>query len=75
MYKIIDGTLFYDVGRVWENVNDRTEWEKAALEDLHSSYGFGLRFNMVPNLMMRIDWGFSRENPGGLMYVYGWHTF
>ena len=75
MYKIIDGTLFYDVGRVWENVNDRTEWEKATLQDLHSSYGFGLRFNMVPNLMMRIDWGFSRENPGGLMYVYGWHTF
>jgi len=75
MLKIIDATLFYDVGRVWENVNSRSQWRSADWSDLHSSYGWGMRFQMVPDMVMRVDWGYSKENPGGLMYIAGQHTF
>jgi len=75
LFKILDGTLFCDVGRVWDNLYDGDEWRRSAARDIHSSYGLGMRFNMVPALMMRIDYGFSKENPSGLLYVWGWHTF
>ena len=75
MWKIIDATVFYDVGRVWEDMYDKDEWQHMTVGELHSAYGFGMRFNMVPAMMMRIDYGFSKENPGGLLYIYGWHTF
>lgn len=75
MWKIIDATIFYDVGRVWEDIFDFEAWKFFSAEDLHHAYGFGMRFNMVPALMMRVDYGFSSENPGGLLYIYGWHTF
>jgi len=75
MFKIIDATVFYDVGRVWENINSADQWDDAEFSDLHSSYGFGFRFNMVAGIVMRLDYGFSEENPGGLMYIEGFHTF
>lgn len=75
MYPIVDAKLFYDVGRVWENVNDRAEWKRSDMSDLHSSYGFGFVFNMVADIRMRFDYGFSPENPSGLMYIEGSHTF
>lgn len=75
MWKIIDATIFYDVGRVWKDIFDFEAWKFFSAEDLHHAYGFGMRFNMVPALMMRVDYGFSSENPGGLLYIYAWHTF
>ncbi len=74
-WKIMDATLFYDTGRVWNNVNDRAEWRDSTYDDVHHSYGLGARFHMVPDLLMRVDYGFSEENPGGLLYIYGQHTF
>jgi len=74
-WKIIDATLFYDTGRVWKNLNDRAEWRDADFGDLHHGYGLGCRFHMVPDLFMRVDYGFSKENPGGLLYIYVRHTF
>ena len=75
MWKIIDATIFYDVGRVWEDLYDRDVWINESAGELHKSYGFGMRFHMVPNMMMRLDYGFSPENEGGLLYVAAWHTF
>jgi len=74
-WKITDGTVFYDVGKVWENINNRAEWRSTDWTDIHSSYGVGLVWRIVPDIVLRVNYGFSKENPSGLLYVWAYHTF
>lgn len=51
----LDAALFADAGKVFAH---RDQWN---FEDLESSFGFGLRFNVHNAVFMRIDVGFSHE--------------
>lgn len=51
----LDSAIFVDVGKVFP---DRSQW---SFKNMESSAGFGFRFNVLNNVFLRIDTGFSRE--------------
>jgi len=51
----LDSAIFVDVGKVFP---DRSQW---SFKNMESSVGFGFRFNVLNNVFLRIDTGFSRE--------------
>jgi len=53
----LDLALFGDAGKVFETSKE------FGLDDLKTSYGFGLRFNTAESVFWRIDTGFGREGP------------
>lgn len=65
---IIDGNLFLDVGQVF--LNEKVINDGLAL-DYHSGYGFGFRFTTPPNLMGRMDIGFSTEQQWAFYFNFG----
>jgi hypothetical protein len=67
--------LFYDTGRVFEDVTEPEEWEGSNWDSFHHTVGFGFRAILPANLMMRLDMGFSDEAEGGIVYGEAQHTF
>lgn len=75
IWKVMDAVVFYDTGRVFNEIEEGSEWANMNFNDLHSSVGWGFRFHLPPDLVMRMDIGFSPESPGGLFYAQGQQTF
>ncbi|MEW5767631.1 MAG: BamA/TamA family outer membrane protein [bacterium] len=63
----IDGVIFFDLGRTW------THQEKKKLSDLKNDQGIGLRFTPFPDLILRFDYGLSKEDRR-FYFTYG-HLF
>ena len=51
----LDTAIFFDMGKVFAESSD---WN---FKDMETSAGFGLRFNILNNVFLRIDTGFSHE--------------
>lgn len=75
MWKMWIIVLFYDTGRVFDNMLEANEWQNTSWNSYHHTVGFGLRGVFPAQLMMRMDVGFSAEHPGGIMYGNAYHTF
>ena len=67
----IDGVLFSDIGRVYEDSDD---FLNHFLDHVRYSYGGGSRIGFSSGLVARIDVGFSAEEKG-LVYLTFGHTF
>jgi len=65
---MVDGNVFFDSGRVFRYSGD---WEDEYFEDWKSAYGFGFRFTTPPNLMGRMDIGFSDEETFSTYFNFG----
>jgi hypothetical protein len=68
LYKFFDGVLFLDTGRVAEDL-----LAGSPFKDLHVTGGFGMRFHLYPELVVRFDVGFSPEMTAA--YLNFGHTF
>jgi hypothetical protein len=68
LYKFFDGVLFVDTGRVAKDL-----LQSAPFKDLHVTGGFGMRFHLYPDLLVRFDVGFSSEMIGA--YLNFGHTY
>lgn len=64
----VDGNVFYDAGRVFRYSGD---WQDEYFQDWKSGYGFGFRFTTPPNLMGRMDIGFSDEETFSTYFNFG----
>ncbi len=56
LYKFLDGVLFLDTGRVADDL-----FRASPFKDLHLTGGFGMRFHLYPDIVVRFDVGFSSE--------------
>jgi len=65
---IIDGNAFFDAGRVYRYSAD---WIDESFEEWKYTGGFGFRFTTPPNLMGRMDIGFSREQEFATYFNFG----
>jgi len=59
LWKAFDVNVFYDIGRVY---GDMFQEGEHLLTDLHDAYGWGFRVQMPPNLILRLDFGFSKTD-------------
>ncbi len=69
IWKIINGTAFYDIGQVQKNAND------FKINRFHHSLGFGSRFSFGTNenSILGMDFGFSNE--GMMVFFHAGHSF
>ena len=70
LWKIVYLNLFYDIGRVY---GDIFEEGNHLFTNLHDAYGTGLRLSMPPDLVLRIDFGWSKTDQ--TFYLDFGHTF
>jgi hypothetical protein len=68
LYKFFDGVLFVDTGMVASDL-----FRSSPLRDLHVTGGFGMRFHLHPDIIVRFDMGFSAEMTAA--YLNFGHTF
>jgi hypothetical protein len=68
LYKFFDGVLFLDSGSVAGDL-----FRSSPLQGLHVTGGFGMRFHLYPEIVVRFDVGFSPEMTGA--YLNFGHTF
>jgi outer membrane protein assembly factor BamA len=62
--KFVDMALFYDLGKVASRRSDLD------FEDLHDSYGIGIRFHTPLATVFRFDVAFSDENKPRLIFAF-----
>lgn len=69
IWKIISGTVFYDIGQVQNSAKD------FKMKNFHQSAGFGPRFNFGSNenSILGMDFGFSNE--GMMIFFHAGHSF
>lgn len=65
---VFDGNIFYDTGRVFTPGDDMDDKPAAGWK---KSGGFGVRLTTPPNLMGRLDIGFSEEMKFALYFNFG----
>lgn len=66
LWKIFDIHLFYDIGRVYNDMFD--EWRYIA-NDTHYAWGIGFRTTIPPNVVMRGDVGWSDTDQ---VFYFNW---
>jgi len=65
---VVDGNLFFDSGRVFTSGES---WRESFDKEWKYAGGFGFRFTTPPNLMGRVDFGFSREERFSTYFNFG----
>lgn len=70
LWKIVDLNLFYDLGRVYDDITKNTDF---ITNDLHRAWGVGFRIIIPPNVVMRADAGWS--NTDQVLYFNFGQTF
>ena len=69
-WKIFDLHLFFDIGRVNQNIFEESD---KIIKNLHPAWGIGGRITVPPNVVMRGDFGWSRDDM--VFYLNFGHTF
>ncbi len=66
IYKWLEGVTFYDIGNVYESLEDFNPF------DIRHSMGLGLRIN-TPAVLIRIDYGINLsprlDEPRGIFFI------
>lgn len=68
----IGGVLFYDAGSVWDNSFQYKDKETGRYDDLKSGFGFGLRFELYPVIILKFDWAwpYDGESVGNKDFIF-----
>ena len=67
VWNYVDFAFFYDAGKVFSDADDLD------LNNLNSSYGFGIRGHSPEGMVLRFD--FSRSNEGFILHIGGGPSF
>jgi len=70
LWKVFDLNFFYDIGRVY---NDMFQEGEHLATELHDAYGTGMRIQVPPDLVLRLDFGFSKTE--NVFYLNFGQTF